>query len=80
MIAVFWKWLARKLEGVSETPIYWMIFWVAYMTGWAKGVESVFSVNPKFAPVALLFGFIWFWVIFIIMIKSAGQVGKRKDS
>lgn len=74
MVAVFWKRWAGKvknfLEGRFQYP-YWFIFWLVYIVGWGKGLLSI-PQGPAF-KIAGCVGFVWFFVITIIVFRSTRQ-------
>jgi len=80
MVAVFWKWLADKVENFLEGQFqytYWLIFWFVYIIGWLKGLTSIPTEGLVFEIVSLV-GFAWFLVIPIIMWRATLQTGKHK--
>jgi hypothetical protein len=77
MASVFWKQLACKLKHFLEGYIYWVIFLTVYTIGWLKGLSSV-PVESFAFPLVFYLGFVWFFVITIIMFKAAAQSGKHR--
>ena len=80
MVAVFWKWLAGKLDNFFTgqlQSIYWMIFWLVYIVGWSKGLSSV-PVGSFAFRLVLWLGLGWFLIIGIVYLKTFWQVGKRE--
>ena len=73
MIAIFWKWLAVRLENFLEVRppshwqysiqyLYWVVFWLVYTVGWLKGLSSIPAQGSTF-EIAFWFGFVWFLII-----------------
>ena len=73
MVAVFWKQLAARMEGVLEERarsrwqafiqyLYFVVFWLVYTVGWLKGLSAIPAERFIFG-VVFWFGFIWFLVI-----------------
>ncbi len=80
IVAVFCRWLASKLEDFLKGQfqyMYWLIFWLAYIIGFLRGLSSVSVENIAYPYVSWL-GLIWFFVIVIIYFRAIGQTGKRK--
>ncbi len=80
IVAVFCRWLANKLEDFLKGQfqyMYWLIFWLAYIIGFLRGLSSVSVENIAYPYVSWL-GLIWFFVIVIIYFRAIGQTGKRK--
>ena len=75
MVAVFWKWLAGKLEGFLQSRLrytYWLLLFSVYTIGWLKGLLSI-PVDGFAFKIAFGIGFVWVFVIAIIMLRSTRQ-------
>lgn len=78
-IAVFPKWLAKKLVNFVEVqlkPVYWMVFLFVYTIGWLRGFSGIPS-NSFASNLVFYIGLVWFLIIAIIFWKSAWESGKK---
>jgi hypothetical protein len=80
MIAVFRERLAVKLARFVEGQQfpYWQIYWLVYMASWLKGLVSISAEGLAFTIaywIVYVIGFVWFFVIPIIMF---GSMRKKK--
>lgn len=75
MVAVFWKQLAARMEGVLEERVrsrwqafiqylYFIVFLLVYTVSWLKGLSFIPAEEFIF-DVVLWFGFIWLLVILV---------------
>jgi hypothetical protein len=76
ILAVIFKWLSvlfiRIIEGKYQI-YYWIIFWIVFVIGWLKGVATI-PPGGMGSVIALIVGYVWFFVIAVIMLKSAWQI------
>jgi hypothetical protein len=76
IIAVFWKWLSEKLFEFIDGPLqygYWAVFWMVFSIGWLKGMNTIASTDSSWP---FIIGYIWFFIIGIILLKSAWKIKK----
>jgi hypothetical protein len=78
MIAIFWKWLATKLENIKARfeATYWMLVYIVYNIGWMKGLTSFPGDELNFHMV-FWFGFPWFLIFTFLLLKASLQTGRH---
>jgi hypothetical protein len=78
MIAVFWKWLATKLDDLMNLHqyLYWLIAFSVYNIGWMKGLSS-FPGDGLYFHIVFWFGIPWFILFAFLFLRAAGQTGRH---
>ena len=78
IFAVFIKYIAKFMIKTLEKiqVYYWMIVWFVYIFGWLSGMRNL-EVNSIPQYILGIFGFIWFIVLMIVMLRAAWLTGKR---